>query len=226
MPSGHFEKLKIIAYSDPDFEESHKVGEKTVMINPEGYTLDTKVEFTSNQGAGTSGQQPRFALKPPEELSLEFLFDNTGIIDGNPREDIAEELQSFKDFLMKYEGEIHQPKFFKFVWGTSLMKGICSLLSINYKLFNPDGKPIRAVCKVTLRELKEDELRVIEDNESSPDLTHYRIIKKGDTLPLMCYRIYGDSKYYIQVARINKLSNFRNLVAGDEIFFPPIEKKK
>jgi nucleoid-associated protein YgaU len=65
---------------------------------------------------------------------------------------------------------------------------------------------------------------VIEENNSSPDLTHYRVIKKGDTLPLMCYRIYGDSKYYIQVAKANKLSNFRHLKEGEEIFFPPIAK--
>ena len=224
MATGEFEKLKIIAFSDPDFADSHKVGEKVAMINPESYTLETKMEFSSNQGSGTSGQQPRFTMKPPEELAFEFLFDNTGIIDGNPRDDISQELEEFKDFLMKYEGDIHQPKFFKFVWGTSLMKGVCTALNINYKLFNPDGKPIRAICKVTIRELKEEELRVIEENNQSPDLTHYRIIKRGDTLPLMCYRIYGDSKYYIQVAKVNKLSNFRNLITGDEIFFPPIAK--
>jgi nucleoid-associated protein YgaU len=49
-------------------------------------------------------------------------------------------------------------------------------------------------------------------------------VKKGDTLPLMCYRIYGDSRYYLQVAMANRLTNFRNLQVGDELFFPPIEK--
>jgi len=125
---------------------------------------------------------------------------------------------------MKYDGDIHQPKFFKLVWGTALMKGICTTLNISYKLFNPDGKPIRAICKVTIRELIPEQLRVIEENNQSPDLTHYRIVKKGETLPLLCYRIYGDSKYYIQVAKVNKLSDFRNIQPGQQIFFPPISK--
>ena len=125
---------------------------------------------------------------------------------------------------MGYEGDIHQPKFFKFVWGTSLMKGICVLLNIAYKLFNPNGKPIRAICKVSIRELKEEERRVAEERNSSPDLTHYRTVKKGDSLPLMCYRIYGHSKYYWQVAKVNGLSNFRELQPGTELFFPPIDK--
>ncbi|MBY0478843.1 MAG: LysM peptidoglycan-binding domain-containing protein [Chitinophagaceae bacterium] len=223
MPDGQFEKLKIFAYSDPGCET--QVGEPfTVMMNPENYTQEIKMEFENGQGQGTSGSQPKFKLKPPEELSFEILFDNTGIIDKNPRSDIATDIENFKQFLMGYEGEIHQPKFFKFVWGTSLMKGICVLLNIAYKLFNPNGKPIRAICKVSIRELKEEELRVAEERNSSPDLTHYRTVKQGDTLPLMCYRIYGHSKYYWQIAKVNGLSNFRELQPGSEIFFPPIDK--
>jgi phage tail protein X len=232
MASGKFEKLQIIAYSDPGCE--NQVGEPFVaMMNPENYVQEIKMEFDNGQGQGTSGAQPKFKLKPPEELSFEILFDNTGIINDrdnpNPKyqakEDISEDIEEFKDFLMGYEGEIHQPKFFKFVWGTSLMKGICQSLHITYKLFNPDGKPIRAICKVSIRELKEEERRVAEERNASPDLTHYRTVKAGDTLPLMCYRIYGHSKYYMQVAKVNKLINFRNLEPGMEIFFPPIEKQ-
>jgi hypothetical protein len=221
MAQGRFEKLKIFAYSDPGCEQ--QVGDPfTAMMNPESYAQEIKMEFENGQGQGTSGSQPRFKLKPPEELSFEILFDNTGIIDGNPRQDIADDITFIKDFLMGYEGDIHQPKFFKFVWGTSLMKGICTSLNITYKLFNPDGKPIRAICKILIRELKEEERRVAEERNSSPDLTHYRVVKSGDTLPLMCYRIYGHSKYYLEVARVNKLSDFRRLQPGTQIFFPPL----
>jgi nucleoid-associated protein YgaU len=49
-------------------------------------------------------------------------------------------------------------------------------------------------------------------------------VKTGDTLPLMCYRIYGDTRYYLQVAAINGMGNFRKLIPGTEILFPPINK--
>jgi hypothetical protein len=223
MSTGKFEKLQIIAYSDAACEQ--QVGVPFVaMLNPESYTQETKMEFQAAQGQGTSATPAKFVVKPPEEMSFEILFDNTGIIDGKPMDDIAEKLNAFKDFLMRYDGDIHRPRFFKFVWGKSLMKGICSALNITYKLFNPNGTPIRAICKVTLKEAKEDDLRAAEERRRSPDLTHYRKINKGDTLPLMCYRIYGDSRFYIQVARVNGLSNFRDLQPGEEIFFPPIDK--
>ena len=57
---------------------------------------------------------------------------------------------------------------------------------------------------------------------SSPDLTHYRTVNAGDTLPLMCHRIYQDSKYYIEIARVNDLLDFRNLEPGRRVFFPPL----
>jgi nucleoid-associated protein YgaU len=62
------------------------------------------------------------------------------------------------------------------------------------------------------------------ENNSSPDLTHIRMVKDGDTLPLMSFRIYGDSKYYLEVAKANNITNFRKLTVGRKIFFPPIEK--
>jgi len=224
MATGEFEKMVILAYNNADLSDSHKKGEYKATINPETYTLDIKMEFNDGQGQGTSGAQPRFKLKTPEELSFEFLFDNTGIIDGKPRDDIKEDISKFSELLMGYDGDTHEPKFFKLVWGTLLFKARCTGLNIAYKLFNPDGSPIRAICKVTFKELKEEQLRVSQENRHSPDLTHFRVVKKGDTLPLMCYQIYGDAKYYLQVAQVNRLSNFRNLQPGTEIFFPPFNK--
>jgi nucleoid-associated protein YgaU len=105
-----------------------------------------------------------------------------------------------------------------------LFKGRCTALSIAYKLFDPDGSPIRATCKVTFKGSVEENLRVATENAQSPDLTHYHLVKAGETLPLLCYDIYGDSRYYPAIARINKLLNFRKLKEGDELYFPPLEK--
>ena len=70
----------------------------------------------------------------------------------------------------------------------------------------------------------EDNLRLAEENNSSPDLSHFRTVKDGDTLPLMCEKIYGHQKHYIEVARYNKMVNFRRIKAGQQIEFPPLDK--
>lgn len=224
MANGQLEKMRIYAYNNPELSSEHQIGEFVAMMNPETYAIETKMEFNLEQGQGTSGSQPRFEVKLPEEMAFEFLFDNTGIIDGEPRADLSQEIQDFTVFLMGYDGETHEPKFFKLVWGTLLFKGRCTGLNISYKLFNPDGSPIRAIAKVTFKEFKEENLRVAEENSQSPNLTRYRTVKQGDTLPWMCFHIYGDPRHYMEVARVNKLTNFRKLTVGQELVFPPFAK--
>lgn len=253
MAQGKLEKMKIIAYNDPHCEDSQKVGEPfSALVNPESYSLDYRVVFNSSQGQGSSSAQQRFSFTPPEEMSFEFLFDSTGIL-GNSgtfntvagKADaflgtggairavatgimgdagVYDDVEKFKKMMLEYDSSSHEPKHFRLIWGKLIFRGRCTALHINYKLFNPDGTPIRAVCKVTFKGSIEENLRVSMENALSPDLTHYRVVKKGDTLPGLCYSIYGDSKYYLEVARVNKLTNFRNIRQGDELFFPPVQK--
>ncbi|TMM58015.1 LysM peptidoglycan-binding domain-containing protein [Maribacter algarum] len=225
MALGKIEKLKIIAFKNADYSDAPSEQETfTAMLNPETYSLDYKVEYQDGQGQGTSSSQQRFSVKKPEEFAFELLLDSSGIIDENPRESIEDDITELRDLLLKYEGEIHEPKHFQVLWGSLLFKGRCTGLNITIKLFNPDGKPIRALCKVTFSGSVEDNLRTAEERNESPDMTHYRLIKSGDTLPMLCYKIYGSSNYYLQVAKVNKLSSFRNISPGDEILFPPIKK--
>lgn len=228
---GKLEKMLILAFADSEKAESGGVqeaaGKFEVLINPETYTHEYKLKYSeSGQGQGTSGRQLKYEYTEPEEMTFEFLFDNTGIIDGKPaRESIADDIKKFKEVLVEYKGDSHEPRHFKLVWGeNSIFKGRVLELGITYKLFNSDGTPIRAVAKVKFKSSIEEKKRAAKDKNSSPDLTHVRRVKLGDTLPLMCHTIYGDPKYYLQIAKVNELENFRNLIPGTDIFFPPIDK--
>ena len=233
MPeTGKLEKMLILAFSDSEKAENGGVNDADDMfealINPESYTLQYKLKFSEGtQGQGTSGAQLKYEYTEPEEITFDFLFDNTGIIDGQPRASIVDDLKKFKEVLIAYKGDSHEPRHFKLVWGeNSIFKGRVTDVSINHKLFKPDGTPIRATATVKFRSSIEEQKRAASENRSSPDLTHIRKVKYGDTLPLMCYRIYGDPKYYLQVAEVNGLDNFRLLKPGTDIFFPPLEKTR
>jgi hypothetical protein len=230
MPSGKLEKMKIYAY--PDSKTMEQGGKPIdgspieVLINPESFTMDYKLKFAQDgQGQGTSGQQLKYEYSSPGEMSFEFLFDCTGIIDGKRRENVAQDIADFKKVLLEFKGDTHEPPHIKLAWGNStLFKGRLTSLSINYKLFSPDGQPLRAVAKASFKQSIEEEKRAAQERRSSPDLTHVRMVKAGDTLPLMCQRIYGSPKFYLQVAAANGLKNFRQLMPGTELFFPPVKK--
>ena len=227
MSTGELKKLKVTGYKDDKFTQKVGDGEFTTLLNPEKYTLKYKVEYTEAQGQGTSATQPKFVRTPPEEFELDFLFDRTGVIKGQDEssgDGIIDDLEQFKKIVFDYSGDEHKPNYVMVGWGTLLFKGTLLEMSIEFKLFGPDGTPLRAVVKTKFKGSVEEDLRVAKENNNSPDLTHIRVVNEGDTLPLMTFKIYRDSKYYLEVAKANKLQNFRKLKVGQKIMFPPIEK--
>jgi nucleoid-associated protein YgaU len=227
MSEGKLEKLKLVAYSDPEFSEKVADGEFSTLINPEKYAYQYKIEQNEDQAPGTSAAPTKFNKKLPEELDLDFLFDRTGIVEGkgSTEDGVIDDIEHFKKVILNYNGEQHKPNYVMISWGSLLFKGSLVEMTVEFKLFRPDGTPLRALAKAKFKGFVEDDLRAAKENRSSPDLTHYRIVKAGDNLPLMTQRIYGDPKYYLEVARVNKLINFRNLKPGQAIYFPPIAKQ-
>lgn len=227
MGNGELKKLKVVAYSDPGFSTKIADGEFDTLMNPEKYTFHYKIEQDEQQTAGTSTVAPRFVKILPEDLELEFVFDRSGVIVGKEalESGIIDDIEKFKKVTLDYNGDEHKPNYLVISWGSLLFKGSLTEMDIEFKLFRPDGTPIRAVAKAKFTGFVEDDLRAARENNKSPDLTHIRIVKDGDTLPLMSYRIYGDSKYYLEVAKANNIINFRKLKTGQEIFFPPLQKQ-
>lgn len=225
--SGELTKLKIKGYKDERFSQEIADGEFNTLMNPETYRIRYEVSQNQNQAHGTSSTAPRFNKTLPEDLQLDFVFDRSGVIKGFADENgigIIDDIEKFKKIVLDYNGNQHKPNYLVISWGSLLFKGSLKDMEITYKLFKPDGTPIRANIHATFKGFIEDNLRVARENNNSPDLTHIRVVGEGDTLPLMTFRIYGDSKYYLEVAKANKLVNFRKLTPGQQIFFPPIEK--
>ena len=232
--SGTLEKMRLIAYSDEGFNEQVADGEFTVQVNPEAYSFKYKVEQDDQQAAGTSGTNLRFNRILPQEMSFDFLFDATGAIPAelspaysnrySYEDGIVDALEHFKGIVLDYQGDSHQPNYVKLVWGTLLFKGRLTELDIDFKLFRPDGTPLRAMAKAKFSGSVEDDLRTAQENAQSPDLTHQRTVRDDDRLDSLCHCIYGDPGLYLEAARTNGLTSLRHLRTGDTLLFPPVEK--
>jgi hypothetical protein len=225
--SGELTKLRIKGYKDERFSQEVADGEFNTLLNPENYRIRYQISQNESQAQGTSSAAPRFNKTLPEDLQLDFIFDRSGVIKGyedESGEGIIGDIEKFKKVVLDYNGDQHKPNYLVVSWGSLLFKGSLKDMEITYKLFKPDGTPVRATIRATFKGFIEDNLRVARENNNSPDLTHIRMVGEGDTLPLMTFRIYGDSKYYLEVAKANKLVNFRKLKPGQQIVFPPIEK--
>lgn len=236
---GKIEKLTIGTYENSDYKKRIESGVFTAFLNPESYAVSYTTKLNGVQAIGTDKAVQQYIASPSTDLNLEFLFDGTGVTEANTgnalinriqnkgkfiKETVKDQLEKFYKATGQYAGDIHKPYNVIINWGDLEFKGILAEFSVNYKLFDSSGLPLRAVGKAKFSESISPELAEATVKSNSPDLTHTRMVKAGDTLPLMTERIYGDDKYYLEVARINNITSFRQLQPGTEIFFPPIEK--
>lgn len=218
---GTLEKLLILAYTTPDYSGS-PVNIFKSYVNPNEITLSYELEYDSAQGSGTTNSRMEFKKQKPGDLSLTFFIDGTGA-NGNYI-DVQAAIEQFKT-VTGFNGDIHRPNYLMVNWGTLTVKRcVLKSASIAYKLFRPSGIPLRAVITAVFTDNSDDKTRVATEQKQSPDLTHLRVTKAGDNLPMLCNQIYGNPHLYLRVAQANGINDFRNIPPGTRVFFPPLEK--
>lgn len=212
-------KMKIVAFSDPDYTE--QVGEYNLLVNPENYNVKNEQQYsTSDTTIGSSAQTAKYKGSGQGLFELVFFFDGTGVITSDKVDD---QIKTVKDLIYQYNGNIHEPNYLRVYWGTqSLFQGRLKSWNVNYTMLDLDGTPLRAEAKAVIMASVSARKKALEEKKNSSDLTHVRTVLAGDNLPLMCYRIYGDSSFYIKVAKHNNITNFRTIKPGQIITFPPV----
>lgn len=219
--NGALEKLVILAYTTPNYSGS-PIGRFESFVNPNEITLAYEMEYDAAQGSGTTGSRMNFKKQKPGDLSLVFFLDGTGA-NGNVV-DVQKKIEEFQT-VTGYNGNIHRPNYLKINWGTLQIKRcVLKSASIAYKLFKPDGVPLRAVITAAFIDNADDKTRVAIAQDQSSDLTHVRVFKAGDSLPGLCREIYGNPRLYLRLAQANGIDDFRSIPPGTRIFFPPLEK--
>lgn len=193
-----------------------------VQFNPDSFSIQSAIKHFPEQATGSNAQEQQQNTETPREFTFEFLIDGTGA-SGEKRE-VQAEIKLFQT-VVEYKGELHRNSFLLLIWGTFIVTTVLKKLEIKYTMFRSNGTPLRAVLNTTFVEHTVKELELLKKVLQSPDLSTQRITDAGDKLPLMCHKIYDDSRYYLEVAGANGITNFRNVPNGAVLDFPPLEKR-
>lgn len=191
-----------------------------VMFNPNTYTINNKINFDTQQAEGSDGSDPKFKSVAPESFSIEFVLDGTGV--SKEKITVIEQVTKFKKVTLSVNGTSHRPNYLVVQWGKFIRDCVMESANITYTLFDSQGIPLRAKITAAFIDRKESKLNAAAMMISSPDLSHFIQTKEGDLLPLVVLKNLRDQKYYLQVARINKLKNFRKLMAGTKLIISPL----
>ena len=192
-----------------------------VMINPSSYRFENTVCFSKARAQGEIGSRNQFKRINDGKVSFELVIDGTGVVASAKAEDVKTQVKKL-NAVLGYDGSEHEPKHSRLVWGSLIFFGRLTSMTTNYTVFKPSGEPLRAKVSLNFTGFMTDKEESLKANRSSPDLSHQVEVKAGDTLPALCHRIYKDSTYYLEVARINGLRNFRSLTPGQKLLFPPL----
>ncbi len=193
-------------------------------VNPEKYDHSFAISYSDQAPVGKSEVTTKFDKAEPETLKIRTLLDCTGALGGDDAgtTDVKTQLKNLSDIVYKYAGDQHEPNPVQILWGSQIFIGRLTSLKVDNTLFKASGEPLRAMLDLEFKSYVSSEEEALRANRSSPDMSHLVEIRAGDTLPLLCYRIYRDSSYYLEVARHNKLTDFRDLEPGSKLHFPPL----
>jgi hypothetical protein len=219
-------KLIIDGYEKPERAAAGKPKTFEVQYNPETLTMRHESVFQPSAPG-------EFSHGAPEQLSVDLVVDGTNVshlgverLRGLPT--VAQRISDFLDVCYNIKGETHEPLYLTLRWDNGVLdKGFdCRLQSVDirYTAFDRDVSPLHAdLAAVFVKQLHPPK-EAKEKRLASPDLTHRRVVLDGDTLPLLCREIYGSPLHYLRVAQVNGLDDFRSLVPGQELIFPPFER--
>jgi hypothetical protein len=197
-----------------------------VMLNPSSYKQTQTISYNDDKAQGDVEPDPNFRAVNPRMVNFSIIIDGTGVVNlpipktGSP--DVKTQIDQLNAIVYKYQGDRHEPNHVRLLWGSLKFYGRLESMTINYTLFAPGGRPLRAEVAMAFLSFLTGKEKDLRTNDRSPDMTHIVEFKAGDTLPHICSRVYGDGGYYKQVARVNNITDFRAIKPGTTISFPPL----
>ena len=114
------------------------------------------------------------------------------------------------------------PPFITFSWGALIFKGACTSLTVRLQAVPPDGEPLRADVKLTLKQAGEPPKGQNPTTRAQAGFGVHRV-KDGDTLPSISYAAYGDATSWRLIAEANGVDNPLHLRRGSSLSLPTLE---
>jgi len=201
-------------------------------FNPTEYSLSKSNEWKYKPVTGTSFTEPEFGGGQPRQMELSLLFDQSfPPYKMTVRAATAALLDAMEVPSGKSGGTpTAVPPFITFQWGALIFKGAMTSLTCAYKLFRPDGEPIRADVKMTLKQAEAASTASSTGaNRGTNPTTRanaghgVHTVKDGDSLPSIAYDAYGDATTWRAIADANGIENPLHLRRGRALSLPRLE---
>ena len=201
-----------------------------VLFNPTEYSISKSNEWKFEKVTGTAFTPPQFGGGSPRELTLNLLLDASLLGKTQHVRGVTDELFKMMEVPAGSSGGSSQaaPPFITFTWGSeTTFKSVCTSLTVAFKLFRPNGDPIRADVKMSLKQAEVASTASSNGaNRGTNPTTRanaghgVHTVKDGDSLPSIAYEAYGDATSWRAIADANGIENPLHLRRGRTLSLP------
>jgi nucleoid-associated protein YgaU len=191
-------------------------------FNPKEFQISKKAAWKSSPTKGNKkAPPPEYTGPEPASMTLEMFLDASDSESG----DVSAEVQKLIDACAPTQAsdskEKPLPPGVRFGWDKVYFTGYMESVSAKYTLFRESGRPIRALCTISLKELPKEQAK---QNPTSGGLSaqgSYQVVS-GDSLPGIAYRELGDPQLWRLLAETNGIDDPMRLVPGRRLLVPSV----
>jgi nucleoid-associated protein YgaU len=195
-------------------------------FNPTQYSISMANTWNVKPVTGKKGPpKAQFGGSQPKELSLDLLFDASDSA-KDVRSTVVDKLfalmEANETLASGQSKKSGRPPTVTFSWGGEVLKAVVKSASVQYTLFRPDGKPIRAAVKLTLMEVPKGGLEG-QNPTTRGEVLRTHLVRDGDSLQSIAYSVYSDPTRWRAIAEANGIDDPLALRRGQSLAIPRLE---
>jgi hypothetical protein len=204
-----------------------RIGEVEFQFNPNQLELSRSASWYAQRAVGFDrGAQQEFSGADPASLSVEVFLDSSATpTTPEVRKKVEQLLSCCEVDPESLPTNRPSPPWVRFSWGgfsTVQFIAYVESVSVAYSLFSPTGEPLRATCRLSLKEIPTP---TKGQNPTSGALTAQRVhrVVVGDSLPSLAWREYGSATRWRAIAEANGIDDPMRLRPGSELLLPSVD---
>lgn len=206
------------------------------MYNPTSYSQTYKSEYVKLEKTDVSATEVQLKRVANQTVNFKLLIDGTGAspasslsglnvtsIISSAVKGVDPVIQYLLQAVLGLNKITHEANNLVLIWGVYFFRGRAQSVTVNYTMFDRIGRPLRAEVDISFLQ-SEGVKSPLSLFAQSPDITKTYTVKAGDTLPLIAQQEYDDESFYMEIAKVNNLKNYRRLEPGMTLVMPPFNK--
>lgn len=219
------------------FKQDGSSEQITVQYNPSSLSFEKPVHTAEISIPGLDSPLKQFVRGGTETASVELFFDTTERGTGVHATSVTTLTDAFYG-LVKIDPQTHAAPVCSFIWGEKFpgdrlperygnqrrTEFSCVVTSVkqDFKLFSPEGTPLRAVLTLKLEEYVPLQRQIEQLNLQSADHTRSHVLEQGESLALVSWQYLHDARDWRHIATANGIDDPRRIAPGQTLTVPPL----